>query len=61
MSDFMQKARQGRIAALSVRGKNSRESLMDAGFGQRFRSGKHHENVVFMSSCAGRSSVVMLG
>lgn len=61
MSDFMQKARQGRIAALSVLGKNSRENPMDVGFGQRARSGNHHENVVFISSRANRASVLLLG
>jgi hypothetical protein len=61
MSDFMQKARQGRIAALSALGKNSRENPMAAGLGQRFRSGNHHENVVFISSRANRSSVLLLG
>jgi hypothetical protein len=61
MSDFMQKARQGRIAALSMLGKSSRENQMGAGLGQRFRSGNHHENVVFISSRANRSSVLVLG
>lgn len=61
MSDVMQKARQGRIAALSVLGKNNRENPLNAPFGQRARSGNHHENIVFISSRANRSSVLLLG
>ncbi|MGL5011921.1 MAG: hypothetical protein ACRC6I_18785 [Paracoccaceae bacterium] len=57
----MQKARQGRIAALSTLGKNSRENPVMSGVGQRFRSGNHHENVVFISSRANRASVLLLG
>lgn len=60
MSDVMQKARQGRIAALNARGHNSREFPAGSGFGRRVRSGNHHENVVFISSRANRMPPLML-
>jgi hypothetical protein len=61
MSDVMQKARQGRIAALNAMGMNNRENPMELTFGRRSKSRNHQENVVFISNRANRSSVLMLG
>ncbi len=61
MSDVMQKARQGRIAALNAMGMNNRENPKELAFGRRSNSRNYAENLVFISNRANRSSVLMLG